>query len=108
MSLNYFVLLVILFSGLVTWLPRITPFILTKYKELPPIVVRFLNFIPIAIIFSLIVSTIIEPSKTSLYHIKWLEFLALVPTTLVAIRTKNILLTVVIGIISMAVLRLFF
>lgn len=108
MSLNYFVLLAIILSGLVTWLPRITPFILTKYKDLPPIVVRFLNFIPIAIIFSLIVSTIIEPGKNGLYHIKWLELLALLPTTLVAIRTKNILLTVLIGIISMAFLRLLF
>lgn len=36
-----YLLLAVIFSGLVTWIPRMIPFILVKYKGLPPIVERF-------------------------------------------------------------------
>ena len=32
-----YILMAIVFSGLVTWIPRMIPFILAKYKGLPPI-----------------------------------------------------------------------
>lgn len=38
-----FILLAIGLSALVTWIPRIAPFILTKYKALPNFIIRFLN-----------------------------------------------------------------
>ena len=36
-----YLLLAVIFSGLVTWIPRMIPFILVKYKGLPAIVERF-------------------------------------------------------------------
>ena len=36
-----YILMAIIFSGLVTWIPRMIPFILAKYKGLPAIVERF-------------------------------------------------------------------
>lgn len=36
-----YLLLAVIFSGLVTWIPRVIPFILVKYKGLPAIVERF-------------------------------------------------------------------
>ena len=43
-----YILMAIVFSGLVTWIPRMIPFILAKYKGLPPIVERFLKFLPVS------------------------------------------------------------
>lgn len=47
-----YLLLAVIFSGLVTWIPRMIPFILVKYKGLPTIVERFLKFLPVSIIFA--------------------------------------------------------
>ena len=48
-----YLLLAVIFSGLVTWIPRMIPFILVKYKGLPAIVERFLKFLPVSIIVCL-------------------------------------------------------
>ena len=54
-----YILMAIIFSGLVTWIPRMIPFILAKYKGLPAIVERFLKFLPVSIIFALILSSVV-------------------------------------------------
>ena len=54
-----YLLLAVIFSGLVTWIPRMIPFILVKYKGLPAIVERFLKFLPVSIIFALILSSVV-------------------------------------------------
>ncbi|MBM7642811.1 AzlD domain-containing protein [Streptococcus loxodontisalivarius] len=100
--------LAIILGAVVTWLPRIAPFILTKYKGLPDIVLRFLNYLPVTIIFALTLSSVLEEKTGSLPTVKWLELLAIFPTLLVASRTKNILLAVVTGVLVMAGLRFVF
>ncbi|MFS1663582.1 AzlD domain-containing protein [Streptococcus sp. zg-JUN1979] len=108
MTLNSTVLIVILLCGLVTFVPRIAPFIVVQYKTLPDLVIHFLRYLPLSIIFALMLSSVLDEEKGRLASIKWLELLALCPTLLVAIRYKNILLAVLVGVITMAILRLVF
>jgi len=93
-----YLLLVVIFSGLVTWIPRMIPFILIKYKGLPAIVERFLKFLPVSIIFSLILSSVVTG----------MDFLAVFPTAWVAFRYRNLVGTVLFGVVLIAVLRLVF
>lgn len=102
------ILLIILASALVTWLPRILPFVLTQNKSLPPRMVKFLSFLPITIIFALTLSSIMDEEVGSLPNLLPVESLALIPTFLVVLRTKNILLAVVVGVLTTAALRLLF
>lgn len=102
------ILLIILASALVTWLPRVLPFVLTQNKSLPPHMVKFLSFLPITIIFALTLSSIMDEEVGSLPSLLPVESLALIPTFLVVLRTKNILLAVVIGVLTTAALRLIF
>ncbi|HFI2438517.1 TPA: AzlD domain-containing protein [Streptococcus suis] len=102
------VLLIILASALVTWLPRVLPFVLTQNKSLPPKLVKFLRFLPITIIFALTLSSIMDEEVGSLPSLLPVESLALIPTFLVVLRTKNILLAVVVGVLTTAALRLIF
>ncbi|CYY10455.1 AzlD domain-containing protein [Streptococcus suis] len=102
------VLLIILASALVTWLPRVLPFVLTQNKSLPPKLVKFLSFLPITIIFALTLSSIMDEEVGSLPSLLPVESLALIPTFLVVLRTKNILLAVVVGVLTTAALRLIF
>lgn len=102
------VLLIILVAALVTWLPRVLPFVLTQNKSLPPKLVKFLSFLPITIIFALTLSSIMDEEVGSLPNLLPVESLALLPTFLVVLRTKNILLAVVVGVLTTAALRLLF
>ncbi|WP_409374012.1 AzlD domain-containing protein [Streptococcus suis] len=102
------ILLIILVSALVTWVPRVLPFVLTQNKSLPPRMVKFLSFLPITIIFALTLSSIMDEKVGSLPSLLPVESLALIPSFLVVLRTKNILLAVVIGVLTTAALRLLF
>ncbi|KXT73002.1 hypothetical protein STRDD10_01668 [Streptococcus sp. DD10] len=108
MTLNGTVLVAILLSALVTWLPRIFPFILVKYKGLPEIVVRFLKYLPISIITALILSSLVEGKVGMFPQLRWLDLLATVPSLYVAFRYKNLLGTVIFGIVLVAILRFIF
>ena len=103
-----YILLAIVFSGLVTWIPRMIPFILAKYKGLPPIVERFLKFLPVSIIFALILSSVATGKVGSLPQVKWLDFLAVFPTAWVAFRYRNLVGTVLFGVVLIAALRFIF
>ena len=84
------------------------PFILAKYKGLPVIVERFLKFLPVSIIFALILSSVVTGKIGSFPQIKWLDLIAVFPTALVAFRYRNLVGTVIFGVVLIAVLRLVF
>ena len=84
------------------------PFILAKYKGLPAIVERFLKFLPLSIIFALILSSVVTGKVGSFPQIKRLDFLVVFPTALVAFRYRNLVGTVIFGVVLIAVLRLVF
>ena len=88
------ILLIILAAALVTWVPRVLPFVLTQHKSLPPKLVKFLSFLPITIIFALTLSSIMDEKVGSLPSFLLVESLAILPTFFVVLKTKNILLAV--------------
>ena len=102
MAVNKFILTAILLGFIVSWVPRILPFVLVKYKGLPDIVVRFLHYLPVSILFALVLSSLTTEK------IRWMEILAMVPTVIVAFKSKNLLYAVIVGIVSMALIRLVF
>ena len=103
-----YLLLAVIFSGLVTWVPRVIPFILAKYKGLPTIVERFLKFLPVSIIFALILSSVTTGKIGAFPQIKWLDLIAVFPTAFVAFRYRNLVGTVLFGVILVAALRFIF
>ncbi|HEM4597997.1 TPA: AzlD domain-containing protein [Streptococcus suis] len=102
------ILLIILASALVTWVPRVLPFVLTQNKSLPPKLIKFLSFLPLTIIFALTLSSIMDEEVGSLPSFLPVESIALIPTFLVVLKTKNILLAVLVGVLTTAALRLAF
>ncbi|MGT2929294.1 AzlD domain-containing protein [Streptococcus dentasini] len=105
MQLTDDVLAAILLGFVVTWLPRIAPFILVKYRGLPDLVVRFLRYLPVTILFALTLSSLVTERTGRLPILNSLEILASLPTLFVAVRTKNLLYAVLTGIVSLALLR---
>lgn len=103
--ISSYVFWAIFLAALVTWIPRILPYFLVKLAKLPDKVVQFLSYLPITIIFALILSSIFTEEVTQLPRLKWVEFLAVLPTFFVVAKTKNVMLAVAVGIICVAFLR---
>lgn len=106
--INNYIFAAILFSALVTWLSRIAPFILVKYRGLPKIVERFLQYLPVSIIFALILSSITNGKVGQLPTFKWLDLIAVFPTIYIAFRYRNLVVTVIFGVVLVAGLRFIF
>lgn len=107
MALSTYTLLVILGCGLVTWLSRVVPFVLVKQFSLPDVLVKFLSFVPVAIMTALCVQSLLTFKVGQWPMINWENFLAAIPTFLAAIISKSLLIIAIVGVISMAVIRIF-
>ncbi|WP_314209078.1 AzlD domain-containing protein [Vagococcus salmoninarum] len=107
MRIDSQILVIIMLCGLVTWLPRILPFILSKKTEFPKKVNQFLAYLPMCILTALFLQGLFIPRGNSLPSINWETLFASVPTLLIGVLTKNLMWTVIVGIISMAALRFF-
>lgn len=105
MSLNLSILLLILGCTFVTVIPRILPFLVVRNLQLPAPVLKWLSFIPICILTALAVESVIDKSSDSI-GVNWLTLIAIVPTLLLALRTKSLAITVIFGVILMGLLRL--
>ncbi|UXR69614.1 MULTISPECIES: AzlD domain-containing protein [unclassified Staphylococcus] len=105
MTTFYFLSAVVL-SGLVTLLVRILPLIMISRLELSEKFIKWLSFIPITLFTALVVDGLIQQQDGQFgYTINWTFLIALAPTILVALRTRSLTMTVIIGMITVAILR---
>lgn len=106
MSFSNYTMLTIIGCGIATWLSRILPFVLLKKFTLPKIIVEFLSFVPIVIMASLWFSSLFTPNLGHLPKVNVDYVLASLPTFIVALISKSLLVIVLVGVISLALLRL--
>ena len=103
--MNIYVWSVIIGGCIVTVLPRVLPITILSKIKLNKKVEEFLTYIPISILSALIAVELLTADNKFSIEGNFLELLAAIPTLLVAIKKNNLLLTVVIGIISIGILR---
>ena len=99
--------LTILSMGIVTFLTRLS-FILAWGKfEMPPLVRRSLRYVPPAVLSAIILPELLRPNSApidlSLGNARWIAGLV---AALIAWRTRNALLTILIGMIVFWVMGL--
>ncbi|WP_125710352.1 AzlD domain-containing protein [Companilactobacillus zhongbaensis] len=102
-----FVLLTVVGCGLVTWLSRILPFWILRKVKLSPKVVEFLSFVPIVIMSALWFENLFHQHLGHLPTIDYPNLIASLPTVISAIISKSLLVIVIVGVISLAVVRYF-
>jgi len=105
-SSNY-LFLTIIGCGLATWLSRILPFVLLKKFTLPKAVVEFLSFVPIVIMSTMWFCNLFtaQPGQLPKANLEYL--VASVPTFIAAVISKSLLVIVIVGVVSLALLRFF-
>ncbi|MFD1672666.1 AzlD domain-containing protein [Agrilactobacillus yilanensis] len=99
------VYLTIFLCGLATWLIRVVPFMLVKNFKIPPMLMRFLSFVPVAILSAIFVESLLIYHTGHWPSINFGNFLASIPAIITAIISKSLLAVVVVGVIAMALIR---
>lgn len=99
-------LTIIVLCGVVTWLTRIIPFILITKIKLSERVIKWLSFIPITLFTALIIDGLIEQQEGVMgYTINVPFLITMLPTIVIAVISRSLTITIISGIIIMAVLR---
>ena len=103
-----YILLKILGCTIVTWLSRVLPFVLLKKFDLPKAIIEYLSFVPIVIMSALWFDSLFIQKIGEFPQINYENLLASLPTVVSAIISKSLLVIVVVGIISLAIIRYVF
>jgi branched-subunit amino acid transport protein len=100
------VLITLLGMGLVTYLPRLLPAWFLRGQELPPFLVAWLHYVPVAVLAALLVPILLVQNGE--FALRWnnLYLWAAIPAILVAWKTKNMFATVLVGMVVVALARL--
>lgn len=105
MSNTSFILLLI-GCTLVTFIPRVIPFLVARNFTISEPVEKWLSYLPVFIFTGLIVESLLETSGSTGIRINWEALLATIPTIIVAFLSKSLLTTVLFGVVCMAIVRL--
>lgn len=99
-------LLLLIVIGLITFAIRASSIILIGRRELPPLIKRALRFVPPAVLSAIIAPELLQPGGTLNLSLSNARLLAGVLAILVAWRTRNVILTIVAGMIVLWLLLL--
>jgi branched-subunit amino acid transport protein len=97
---------IILGGCLVTIIPRVIPITLLSKVTLNETLADFLTYLPISILSALIAAELLIVDNHIAFFENSIKLFATLPTLFIAIKKDNLLLTVLTGIITLAVLRL--
>lgn len=101
--MNYFLLIIAM--CLVTYLPRMIPATFLSRREIPDLFIKFLSYIPAAVLSALLLPAVIVTDgkiNIGMSNTMLLSSLIALP---VAYKTKNMFLTVILGMIAFVLLK---
>lgn len=94
---------------LASFIPRTVPVFILKNREISPAVQRFLNHIPVAIFTALVSADIFFWEGT--FSLDWSTNIKLIPSILVlfvSFKFRNLFISMLVGVISIAMLSVAF
>ena len=97
--------LTILGMGVITYLLRVIPFLLAGRHTLPPTLIKALRYVPAAVLSAIIVPELFMPQGTLDISLGNARLIAGLIAILVAWRTRNVMLTIVIGMVVLWILQ---
>lgn len=108
MEISSYVLLIIIGSAVVTFIPRVLPLALLSRIQIPDWGINWLKHVPIAVMAALLAQELFISDNQFSITDHLLELGAAIPTFIIAILTRSLLGTVLIGLASLMLLRFFF
>ena len=102
------VFLTILGMALVTYVPRLLPIWVLSSKSLPPLVVKWLRYVPVAVLAAMLFPSLLVQEGQVGVGLDNLFLWAAVPTFLIAWKKRSLFGAVIVGMVVVAVARLLF
>jgi branched-subunit amino acid transport protein len=99
------IFLTIVGMGVVTYLPRLLPVWVLSQRTLPPLVVAWLRFVPVAVLAALLLPGLVMPEERLDLSFNNLYVWAAIPAIVVAWRTRSFFGRVLVGMGLVALLR---
>lgn len=106
MEIRLEVLWLIIGAALVTFLPRVLPLMAMTRFPLPEGLRRWLRFVPVAVMSALVAQAVLLEEGKWVPIADNIKLLAAIPAFVVAIATRNLLLTVLAGVLSLMAIRM--
>jgi branched-subunit amino acid transport protein len=94
--------------GMVTYLPRVLPLWLFTSRDLPPLVVAWLRYVPVAVLAAMLLPALVMPVEQIDLSFTNLFVWVAVPTFVVAWKTRSLFVSVIVGMALVAGLRAIF
>lgn len=109
MTTSWHMFILIVLCGLVTLIIRVVPFLMISRIQLTETVIKWLSFIPITLFTALILDGIIvQQEGVAGYTLNIPFILVTIPTVFIALFTRSLTTTILVGIVLIAGLRFFF
>jgi branched-subunit amino acid transport protein len=100
--------LLIFFMAAVTYLPRLLPILLLSRRTLPGAIQRWLSYVPVAVLAALLAPALFAPvGQLNLSVTENPAFWVSIPVFAVAFITRNLFVTVIVGMALIALFRYF-
>lgn len=108
MSISTYLLLITAGSFVLTWMIRVSPFVLLAKVELPKNVIKWLQYVPVCLFTALIVEGMLNQEGTSGFTLNYESMIVAVPTIMIALISRSLTITVIVGMFIMAMVRFVF
>ncbi|WFA83815.1 AzlD domain-containing protein [Paenibacillus amylolyticus] len=105
MEVRWDVFWIIMGSALLTFIPRVLPLMLFSKRQIPMWLLRWLEYVPVAVMAALIGQELFMSDNQLVPITQNAALWASLPTIAVAIWTRSLLGTVLVGIVAMMILR---
>ncbi|MBN1248722.1 MAG: AzlD domain-containing protein [Anaerolineae bacterium] len=90
---------------IVTYLPRLLPLWLFSTRSLPPLVITWLRYVPVAVLAAMLLPSLVLADGGVALGKSNLFFWAAIPTFIVAWKTKSLFAAVLVGMLVVAGVR---
>ncbi|MBA9027077.1 AzlD domain-containing protein [Peribacillus huizhouensis] len=105
MEINWYIISVIIGSAIVTFIPRVLPLVVLSKLEIPEWGINWLKHVPVAVMAALLASELLLHDNKIALQANSLSIITAIPTLLVAIYTKSLLGTVLVGVSTLMIFR---
>jgi branched-subunit amino acid transport protein len=101
------ILITLVGMAIVTYVPRLLPAWFLREKQLPPFLVAWLKFVPVAVLAALLLPSLLVLEDEFNFSINNLYLWAALPAGFVAFKKKSLFGTVITGMLVVAACRWF-
>ena len=90
-------LILVMGMGIVSFIPRWVPLFFLSKRQLPPLLIEWLELIPVAILSALLIPALVTKGDPRVFNLFSIEMIVAIPTFIFAWFTKSLGGTLVAG-----------